>query len=112
LRGLFAQALMELRRLSPERLPRIASDALAAGLDTPALRALAGHTGNTAEAWELFGTALEELDRPPIGVDEAALISARFLANELLDGRIEARGASGRSRSSSASWCTTRLGKR
>ncbi len=75
-------------------LPRIACDALVAGLDTPTLRELAGVTQREAhnslvDCRALLLRALEELGLDPIPEDEARRQLAQLVSHDILDRRID-----------------------
>lgn len=76
--------------LAPAELPQIGIEALEAGFDTPALRQLAGEDGNDFDGVkQLFEKALMEIgnDLPP--QDEAALLVARSIAEEVIGGQLD-----------------------
>jgi hypothetical protein len=82
--------------LASEDLPKIATEALTRGLDSPALRVLAGQSrDDVRDSADLFRVALDEL-----GIDVPDLASARWrlarrTAGGIVAGRISpARGAS------------------
>jgi hypothetical protein len=72
-----------------EALPRIATDALEAGLDTPSLRLLAGEMRTTlGETGPIFDEALDELGVPVPDRSRAALVVAREYATQISDGTV------------------------
>jgi len=76
-------------RKFPEDLPMAAALALARGMDSPALRELAGlgRRSDTAELHSLFEHALDELDVPLPSPEEAARRDLHRLARDLVAGR-------------------------
>jgi hypothetical protein len=92
-----AQALQTLRRLPGEELPRLAADLLASGVDTEAVRELAGVEHATQrDTGELFERILRELGTTAMTVPEAAAIVARDLANKVVAGALAPREAAQR----------------
>src|SRR3954452_10133462 len=81
--------------LASEDLPEIATEALVRGLDSPALRILAGQSrDDVRDSADLFRGALDELaiDRP--AADSAQCHLARRTAGDIVAGPIRhARGA-------------------
>lgn len=85
----FTQALWVLGLLKVEQLPKVASDALESGKDSPALRMLASLTvSEIAEAPKLFRCSLEELGFPVLSRLGAAHIYANGIAKQILSGEI------------------------
>jgi hypothetical protein len=82
-------------RLASEDLPEIATEALVRGLDSPALRMLAGQVrSDLRDSSDLFRVALDELAIKPPDADRAQWHLARRTAGEIVTGRISAaRGA-------------------
>lgn len=77
-----------------EKLPELAADLLESGIDSPALRRLAGLIGpELDEANEWFERALHELGRPRLSKPEAARRLAVDLAQGVLEGRVSKREA-------------------
>ena len=75
--------------LASEKLPDIATDALVRGLDSPALRMLAGQLRNDVrDSADLFRTALEELGIDLPDVDTAQWCLARLTAADIVAGRV------------------------
>lgn len=76
-------------RKFPEDLPMAAALALARGIDSPALRELAGlgRRSDTAELHSLFEHALDELDVAMPSPEQAARRGLRRLARDLVTGR-------------------------
>lgn len=81
--------------LVSEGLPQIATEALVRGLDSPALRVLAGQSpGDVRDSADLFRVALGELGIDLPGPDSAQWLLARRTAGQIVAGRISpARGA-------------------
>lgn len=82
-------------RLRSEDLPEIATEALIRGLDSPALRLLAGQSrDDVRDSADLFRTAVGELGVDLPDSDTANWNLARRTASEIVEGRIEpSRGA-------------------
>ena len=75
--------------LPSDALPRLATDALEAGLDTPALRLVAGELHPTLdETGALFDEALDELGVDVPDRSRAALIVAKEYATQIADGTV------------------------
>lgn len=76
-------------RKFPEDLPMAAALALARGIDSPALRELAGlgRRSDTAELHSLFEHALDELEMPMPSPEQAARRDLHRLARDLVAGR-------------------------
>jgi hypothetical protein len=76
-------------RKFPEDLPMAAALALARGIDSPALRELAGlgRRSDTSELHSLFTLALEELQLPMPSPEQAARRDLHRLARDLVAGR-------------------------
>ena len=75
--------------LSSEELPKIATYALDTGMDTPALRQLAGELRPVmADVGPIFNKALGELGSTLPSKPEAGLMVAREHAAEILEGTI------------------------
>src|SRR3954452_16663594 len=81
--------------LASEDLPEIATEALVRGLDSPALRVLAGQSrDDVRDSAELFRVALDELDIDLPDADSAQWYLARRAAGDIVAGRIRpAHGA-------------------
>ena len=81
--------------LASEDLPEIATEALVRGLDSPALRVLAGQSRNDVrDSADLFRVALDELGIDLPDADSAQWHLARRTAGDIVAGRIgPARGA-------------------
>lgn len=81
--------------LASEYLPQIATEALLRGLDSPALRVLAGQPrGDVRDSADLFRVALDELGIDLPSPDSAQWLLARHTAGQIVAGRISpARGA-------------------
>ena len=82
-------------RLASEDLPEIAVEALVRGLDSPALRVLAGQArSDVRDSADLFRVALDELGIELPDADRARWQLARRTAGQIVTGRIgAARGA-------------------
>jgi hypothetical protein len=92
-----AQALYTLRRLPGEELSRVGVDLLQSGVDTQAVRELAGAQSNTLrDSGELFERVLLELRRPNMSARDAALVIARDLAKKVVAGAMLPRDAAER----------------
>jgi hypothetical protein len=87
---------MAVGRLASDDLPEIATEALVRGLDSPALRVLAGQARwDVRDSSDLFRVALDELGIELPDADRAQWHLARRTASEIVAGRIRAaRGAS------------------
>lgn len=84
-----AISLRAVDRLPPERMPAVATDALAAGYDSPSLRVLAGLTNtDPRDTRELFDQAMAELDLASPPIVDAVLDVARYEAERGLAGEI------------------------
>lgn len=81
--------------LRSEDLPEIATEALLRGLDSPALRLLAGQSrADVRDSADLFRTALDELGIDLPDADTANWNLARRTASKIVEGRTEpGRGA-------------------
>jgi hypothetical protein len=81
--------------VASEDLPEIATEALVRGLDSPALRVLAGQSrDDVRDSADLFRVALEELGIDLPDPDSAQWLLARRTAGDIEAGRISpARGA-------------------
>jgi hypothetical protein len=78
-------------RLASEDLPEIATEALVRGLDSPALRVLAGQARwDVRDSSDLFRVALDELGIELPDTDRAQWHLARRTAGEIVAGRIRA----------------------
>lgn len=75
-------------RMFPEDLPMAAAQALARGIDSPALRELAGlgRRSDTAEIHSLFERALNELEVPMPSPEQAARRDLHRIARDLVAG--------------------------
>jgi hypothetical protein len=84
-----------LGRVPGEKLSLIASALIAAGIETPTLRALAEMPSCDLDgsSGELFVTAMGELGIPQPSCEEAALIAARAVTRRLLDDGLRVRDA-------------------
>ena len=90
-------AKMALGQLDAAELPEAAVSALDAGLDSPALRVLAGlSNAELDEARELLETALMELGVPVPTARDAIMVLARIAASEIANGRITPYGGAKR----------------
>jgi hypothetical protein len=79
-----------------EDLPDLAADALAHGLDSPALRQLAGTSrSDVRDARDLFLHAVEELGLEVPSIDTALHAMAKAWAEDMLHGRLAPRQAAG-----------------
>ena len=75
--------------LPTDALPRLATTALEAGLDTPSLRLVAGESHPTrGETGALFDEALDELGVDVPDRSRAALIVAKEYATHIADGTV------------------------
>lgn len=86
-----AVAEVELGLVSDDQLPDIATAGLLEGYHSPALSALAGQFGepfDPVEVERLWGTALQELQLPPEGRNEAAKIVVRAYARLVVEGEV------------------------
>lgn len=84
-----AQALWTLDLLEIGYLPEVALGALEVGLDSPALRLLAGLIGNEVEnAPQIFTQALKELGLPTLSQRDAARIYAIAVSKQILNGEL------------------------
>jgi hypothetical protein len=82
---------MAVGRLASEALPEIATEALVWGLDSPALRVLAGQARwDVRDSSDLFRVALDELSIEVPDADRAQWLLVRRTAGEILAGRITA----------------------
>jgi hypothetical protein len=80
---------MAARSLASEDLPEIATEALVRGLDSPALRILAGQSrDDVRDSADLFRVALDELGIDPPDADSAQWHLARRTAGDIVAGRI------------------------
>ena len=80
---------MAVGSLASEDLPEIATEALVRGLDSPALRILAGQSrGDVRDSADLFRVALNELGIYPPDADTAHWRLARRTADDIVAGRI------------------------
>ena len=78
-------------RLASEDLPEIAVEALVRGLDSPALRILAGQArSDVRDSADLFRVALDELGIELPDADRARWRLARCTAGDIVTGRIGA----------------------
>src|SRR5881296_1271755 len=76
-----------LGQIASERLPLVAQDALEAGLDSPALRELAGEANPAmSDAGPIFDRALKELGLALMTRSEAGLVLAKMYARQILTG--------------------------
>ena len=85
------EALWWLGQLRPEALPQIATDALVAGYDAPALWELAAlPNADLSTGTALFAQALEELGRPePVRVELYRRLAIEF-ARQITEGEVGA----------------------
>lgn len=92
--GLMA-ALHSLGKLATEDLPKAATQALVADLDSPSLRILAGTTSKNAfELEDLLERSLDELGLARSTREQALRAMARYRAEQIVRGEIDpARGA-------------------
>jgi hypothetical protein len=80
-----------LRRVDARDLPMIAAQALARGVDSPALRELAGlGRADARDAADLLTRALQELGRPLRGPQQVRWDRARRLAGDVVAGALSA----------------------
>jgi hypothetical protein len=78
-------------RLASDDLPEVATDALVRGLDSPALRVLAGQARwGVRDSSDLFRVVLDELGIELPDADRAQWYLARRTAREIVAGRISA----------------------
>ena len=92
-----AQARYSIGRLPGEDLPELASELLAKGIDTSAVRELAGLRRPTArDAGPVFERVLADLGRPTMPVAVAAQVIARDLARRAVSGEVSPREAAQR----------------
>lgn len=92
-----AFALFEADQIWVESLPEIATEALTEGSDSPSLRLLAGFAPlDPRDARDLFYLAMQELGIPRPDSHQAALIAARWLATQCLNGAISVPDGCGR----------------
>lgn len=85
-----AQALWVLGFLGAEQLPEIALHALEDGVDSTALRMLAGLDSNEIpEATTIFEKALAELRVPILSRRDAVRIYAKAISMQIVNGEIE-----------------------
>jgi hypothetical protein len=90
-------ALYTLRLLPGEDMPGVGVSLLEAGVDTPAIRELAGQESATLrDTGDLFERVLAELRRPEMAFKEAVIIVARDLARKVILGTMTAREAAQR----------------
>ncbi|MGW3351623.1 hypothetical protein ACWDA3_50715 [Nonomuraea rubra] len=84
-----AAVRLVLEDMLPDELPMLAAEALARGVDSPALRELAGlFSHEVREARDLFYLAMEELGSPVPDMEEArprmmAMVARRALRGEM-----------------------------
>ncbi len=84
------EAQWVLGMLPPERLPDIAVSALQNGLDSDALRILAGLSGSEIDdASKLFEEALKSLGRGQMSKKDAVRLYARTISGQILRGEME-----------------------
>src|SRR5215470_15208109 len=77
-------------------LPRVAADALEVGLDSPALRILAGELHpDVGELERLFSNALEEFKIEIPSRSEAMMVAAKYYATAIVYGNMSPREAGG-----------------
>ena len=80
-----------LGRIPSEALPRIASDLLEAGPDTPTLRRLAGELHPTlGDSGSLFEEILDELGVAVPDMSRAGLVLAKAYATQIIEGSLSA----------------------
>jgi len=92
-----AFALFEADQIWVESLPEIAAEALAEGSDSPSLRLLAGMAPfDPRDARNLFLMAMQELGIPRPDSHQAALVAARWLATQCLNGAMSLADGCGR----------------
>jgi hypothetical protein len=78
-----------LGELPSEALPRLATDALMRGVDSPALREHAGQSAEDVRAsQDLFRTVIVELGLPTLNQAEAARALARAVAEDIIAGEL------------------------
>lgn len=86
---LVLRALWQTGQLYPEQAPAWATELLAGGADSPALRQLAGlHRPTRTEVEPVVDRALTELGAPPLDDDATWRIAAREIASGAVEGRI------------------------
>lgn len=85
-----AEALYRLGKLAPERLGELGVGLLAADMDTPAVRELAGCPADATwrDVGDLFDRVLREVDRPPLSEHEAAYQLAEHAARAIVTGTV------------------------
>ena len=86
-----AQAELEVFNTVSQDLPLLATDALAAGLDTQTLRVLAGEPSNAfteLDNRDLFRRVVHELGRQPLPHDEALWQLVRFRSGQICGGLV------------------------
>jgi hypothetical protein len=82
-------ALWALGRLPSEELPRIAAEWLADGIDTPAIRELAGISSpEMPDVGPLFSKALSSTHLRELTRDEALRTIAQQYAQEIVEGKV------------------------
>jgi hypothetical protein len=92
-----AFALLEADQIGAESLPQIATDALEKGSDSPSLCLLAGIAPfDPRDARDLFHLAMHDLGIPAPDSHQAALVAARWLATQCLNGAMSLADGCGR----------------
>lgn len=89
-------ALLDVGILLPEALPGIATQMLVDGLDTPALREMAGldlAPYDPRDARDIFVRVLEEADQPLVTGAQAVTVATAFLAAMVMAGRMPEQDA-------------------
>lgn len=85
----FAATLLSLGRISSDALPNVAVRAMESGMDSEALRELAGLVPiDPRDARDLFDKTLRELNVVPVPEDEARWWIALQYASWILDGTV------------------------
>jgi|SRR5882724_6568263 len=85
------EAKLALHLISSAELPKLAWDALEAGLDGPAIRRLAALESPTAfEISEVLPHAMEEMQLAMLGETEAAARLAKVMAQDILKSKADA----------------------
>ena len=75
--------------LPSEEIPKVATEALVEGFDTPSLRIIAGISNPVlSEIKPIFEKALQELQIAKSSREEAALILSRHYAQQIINGII------------------------
>src|SRR5262245_46883751 len=83
-----ARARQVLGDLRSDELPGIAAEALEAGHDVPALRRLAGLSGDDPRTWSMFEDVLSSLGISNLTPREALMRLAHHVAEQIVSGRV------------------------